>query len=236
MKPGKIVKRPGRFKFLTGFCSNGQCEGTKHRSSMTGVALPTCKSWQTCPCECHQIIDQIFELRGMERHLIEGDYVPDYGDFAPLSVIYADAARLSMADDTTSHPSLERPIAANVRLVNGHQFAPTPTGRKGRGELEYMVLDVCDRWAKGELAEEHLTPKYVSELIAVESHKPTPSTGAIVAVWKRWEELGFCEMGSKPIRVLSFPSGTDVSTLDSQKVEARRKKKQIKAQVKRGFR
>lgn len=71
-----------------------------------------------------------------------------------------------------------------------------------RGWLSDAVKAVCDDFVSGkiELPEgKTLTPHYVSQLVAErEKLDKAPSTGAVSAVFKRWDEYGFILTHNKP--------------------------------------
>lgn len=71
-----------------------------------------------------------------------------------------------------------------------------------RGWLSDAVKDVCDDFLTGkiELPEgKTLTPHYVALQVAEkEGLENPPSTGAVSAVFKRWDEYGFALFHKKP--------------------------------------
>lgn len=194
----------GRNKFLTGYCNEigkpAQHEGTKPTSH--GKPLPTCPSWQICPCECHRSVDLLFEATGLERREMPNvEYNPPTSEF--LMPIIDDPIGLndaSTSDDIDTPPDIERPPTTPPRIAQTPLAQRrTETGRAARGGLEAQVWDACRS-----IEENILTPKVVGEWIAEKYHIPTPSSGAINAVWDRWEKLGFCKQGKKPNRFVEF--------------------------------
>jgi hypothetical protein len=114
-------------------------------------------------------------------------------------------------------------------------FPTTPTGRKARGELEYEVLAVCADFAADVFDWETCTPKLVAAEIGKREAKEPPSTGAINAVWQRWEQLGFASHNKKPLRFLFFNQPEhSASDLQSLKVKTRRAKRRSLTEAKRG--
>lgn len=224
-------------RLRSGYCENGQHEGTKVLNYQS-KPLPTCK-WDKCQCECHEQIDQMFEASGMDRTVIDvSGYVPDLGDFVLPDVgFYADLTVPSNNDDTPGHPTLEDAPRPGSVTVAGHSFAPTPTGRRGRGQLEYQVLEECVQWLKAPDTEINmLTPKDISERIAQREKIAPPSVGAIQAVWDRWVKLEFASYYKKPVRFGGFNEDGTAQTLDRLKYKARHEKKSVKAALKRGVR
>lgn len=233
-----------RNKFPSGFCNNinkpAQCEGTRPKSR--GVAMKTCPMWDTCPCKCHYEIDKMFKLAGMER--VEEQINPEY--HVPVSEFVMPEDPIPHTEEVLSndvgvngHPAAEgiavpMPRAARVALL-----PPTPSGRRHRGQLEYEVLAVCERWlADDTQGPDICTPKWVAETIAEEQKIPTPSTGAIQAVWDRWEKLGIAGQAKKPARFTGWTGDFDGSAvmLDRIKASKKRQNKSAKAAQKRGFR
>ena len=211
---GTVVKRKGRHKILSGYCSMGLCEGTKPKSA-SGKALRTCHWWLECPCKCHADIDEMFESMGMERKLMSNpEYSPDMGNF-----IMPDPF-----DETLEKPFVKKggPIDTervgtqglnSDRILSGEVFAPTVSGRRAKGQLEYQVLEACNKAVVNWPEEIEITPKRIAEYIANREGIEPPSTGAIDAVWNRWVKMKFAEKGSKPVRFLGFTGG-DTQTID----------------------
>jgi hypothetical protein len=68
------------------------------------------------------------------------------------------------------------------------------------------------------------TPQWVSERILAEGvTTKSPSTGAIDAVFKRWIEIGYANIGSKPTRFVSFTVAGIKDGLEVMKARAKRK-------------
>lgn len=226
----------GRNKFMTGFCNDsgkpGQHEGQKPKSG--DKPLPTCEYWDTCPCVCHQNVDKMFEMTGLERRLVPNpEYVHEASEFVipdvaidPLGPVAVPVAGVIGPDDD------ERPVAAQ----DGPSTAPlaqrrTPTGRAARGGLEAQVWEACRS-----IEEEPLTPKLVGEFIAEKYTIPTPSSGAINAVWDRWSKLGFAEQGKKPNRFVKFTGDGTWEELCRIKSSTKRQKKSAIAEARRTIR
>jgi hypothetical protein len=62
--------------------------------------------------------------------------------------------------------------------------------------LEAQVFEACVALA----IIPTLTPKVVAEYIVTKYKVPTPSSGAIQAVWIRWDKLGIGKELKKPVR------------------------------------
>lgn len=236
-KPDQRKWLKERKKYVTGFCNDinkpAQCEGTKPKST-SGKAMPTCEHYLTCPCICHYNIDMMFETTGLERKLIPNpEYVPERGEFLmpdiaedPLGVV------ASTRDDIDAPPTVEHIVAA----TDGPATAPlaarrTPTGRAARGGLEAQVWDACSN-----IGVDTPTPKQVSEWIAEKYKIPTPSTGAVNAVWDRWSKLGFAEQAKKPNRFLKFTGEGTWEELARLKGSVKRQEKSAKVAQRLGRR
>lgn len=247
----RTKKADGKLKFVTGFCANKQCEGTKPKS-YSGKPLKICEFWSTCPCKCHAQITEMYTLAGLDREPPEqsSDYlewvreqrhqfiVPSPFDSDPVEPLF-------MSDDMIPHTGDESPATvphtgagAGVSTANPRpvipSFTSTPTGRRARGQLEYDVLAVCADFANDVFEWEICTPKLVAERIGKLNDTEPPSTGAINAVWDRWEKLGFAKQDKKPSRFVAFEVDGSLQTLSMLKIRAKRDKKRTQAEIKRG--
>lgn len=232
-------------KIKTGFCANKQCEGTKPKSP-SGVPMKVCVFWQTCACDCHRKITELYEMAGMDR--LEPEQSPEYVEAAEkrhletaamlesLDRIVPVSGALSIASDTDTHPSDEGSPTVPPRAATGpSRPILTPTGRRAKGSLEHDVLAVCVEYMQGVYEWEHCTPKLISERIAKLYAVEPPSTGAINAVWDRWEKLGFAEQAKKPSRFVKFTvDSPSPVVLEKLKAEVKRNKKRSQAEMKRG--
>jgi hypothetical protein len=114
-------------------------------------------------------------------------------------------------------------------------FTPTPTGRAARGELEAWVKEQTDIWA----VEEYTfpcTPQWVAEEIGYDKGITAPSVGAVDAVFKRWEALGFATIERKPTRFTKYTEDGLKLGLEGLKRRAKMQKKLQKAAAMRGVR
>jgi hypothetical protein len=80
-------------------------------------------------------------------------------------------------------------------LESAREFEPTYDGYRRRGQLEAEVQVICNRAMMGEF-DEHCTAKFIAEQINPEN---PPSTGAIGAVFKRWEACGYAVINHSPV-------------------------------------
>ncbi len=220
----------------TGFCGIGACEGA-HIIGAGGKPLKTCEEWKYCPCECHRMYDQMFQMSEMSRVLVDNSgYSPEHSQFWMPSL--EDRVALlasSRAVGPIAPVMLESPLPEAIPATLRRTFAPTPTGRSARGELESWVKDVCDEY----LVENYrapCTPAFVSEAIAKAQGLAPRSVGAIDAVFKRWEELGFALIGRKPTRFVAYsPDGVHLG-LDAMKLRAKQTERTKMSAARRGVR
>jgi hypothetical protein len=227
----------GRPKYITGYCNNvnkpAQHEGTKPKNHL-GHPLPTCPKWETCPCECHYNVDQLFEMTGQDRQEIPNpEYIPDHGHF--VMPVYADPVAADVAstgDGVTTPPNDEHTLGAPASPAAAPLASRrTPTGRAARGGLEAQVWEACRS-----IDTEPKTPKVIADWIAEKYTIPTPSSGAVNAVWDRWVKLGFCEQAKKPNRFLKFIGEGSWDELQRKKNSIRTTEKAAKSAARRGFR
>lgn len=211
-------------KIKTGFCSNGHCEGTTPHN-FRGRAMPTCDFFRTCACECHVRFDEMFKLAEMERILLnKSAYVPERIDFNP------DDYLPTRKEDAPSNPLAPvAPVAVEGALAPPPPVAQPPltqrrtdTGRAAKGALEAQVWEQCVVFAAASIP---ATPKMLAELIADKYHIPTPSTGAIGAVFDRWVALGYAEKSARPVQFLKFTGEGTWEELDWMKAKARKAKR-----------
>jgi hypothetical protein len=234
----------GRDKYVSGYCNSFNKkpahEGEKPRSP-SGKPLKTCPMWDSCPCECHYKIDKMYESIGQPRvvEMPNPEYIPEKSPFVMPEDPIPDDPSIPLHDaGVNGHPITESPAAANVATPTHASLPPTPTGRRHRGQLEYEVLEVCTRWVAGEFDEANCIPKFVAATIAHEQGIPTPSTGAVQAVWDRWEKLGIATQAKKPARFTGWDGDFDgtATALTKLKASRRRQEKSAKSQAARGFR
>jgi hypothetical protein len=129
-------------------------------------------------------------------------------------------ARPSVLNDIVA-PKVESQFPGLTPPDPVRSFDQTDTGRKARGELAYEVKRVCDEWVRGLVDADTLTPAVIASVI--DEGNP-PSTGAIVAVFQRWEKWGFAMIAQKPWRFLSYtPDGLKLGVAA---LETRYKKKE----------
>lgn len=217
----------------TGFCSNGWHEGSK-ATDWRGNPVPTCKMTITCPCECHDQLDKLFAMTERERIVVDSSgYMPPERTYwmpsdDPMPI-------LSNSSDLPAPVRVESEAPDLVPARIDRAFAPTPTGRAARGELESWVRIETDAWIIDQPGEP-CTLSYLAESIARAQGITPPSVGAILAVLQRWEKLGFAVIAKKPNRFVGYTPDGKTLGLEVMKARAKRAKKQSEANLRRGIR
>ncbi len=225
---------PKKKPLLSGQCKQGWHEGLKPKD-WRGNPAPCCH-WEKCGCPCHVTMAAMQESAGVPRTFADNpEYKPDRGDFVlPDPLDRVDSTVLSSTGGTNDHPDTERPSRAIPDPVAGVSFAPTESGRRARGQLEYEVLAVCRRWLADEFDWPACYPKYIVEVI---DKADPPSTGAVTAVFARWEKMGFAEYQHKPIAFLKFIDNNGTAEeLSRAKASAKRSVKMARSNARRGVR
>lgn len=187
-------------KYLSGFCSMKQCEGTKP-TGYKGVPLKTCPFWQECLCDCHETITKMFEMAEQPRILMDVS-----GYVAPPRTFWLPSDDPNYGINVAGAPEigqegvvlLEKPVAV------------TPTGRTSRGGLESWVQRECLAWIVDRDPEYGLPVRVISDEIGrIEGINP-PSQGAIAAVFDRWVKYDYAQFADKPRRFVGLtPRGQE---------------------------
>jgi len=246
MPPKAKTKTKVKKKIKSGFCTVGQCEGTKPKSA-SGQPLKTCENWQDCACSCHELITRMYEMADLPRE--EPEQTEEYRAIShrrhaetqalldSLALSRTNPRAPSSANGTGDHPIDERasqsPVGAPA-ATSEPRFAPTATGRRARGQLEYDVLTVCDEYVHDVYEWTECTPKLVAERIGKMNETEPPSTGAINAVWDRWEKIGFAVQGKHPSRFEFFQMDGSIQTLEMLKARIKQSRRRAKAERDRG--
>lgn len=174
-------------KYRTGFCIDGNCEGTE-RVTSSGGYHKTCSAWLTCPCQCHEQVSLMYKMTGVERKLPITKYQPPKNEFV-IPTIEDVAQEIGIEVVKSEHPEIP------TRINNSSK------GR--RRPLDELVQMCAEDWVlKGKKF--YMTPAHASEWIAKETGLPAPSRGAIHALFKRWESLEFAFIAKSPTRFAGF--------------------------------
>jgi len=227
----------GRWKFPSGFCNEhgkpGQHEGQKPKD-WRGSPLPTCPSFEQCPCNCHYQIGVMFSIGGMDRQEMNNSgYIPFTSEiFMPLVADPITGAIASTDGGPITSPRMEdalepAPVASATPLVERR----TPLGYAGRGTLEAQVWDACKWFDDNSVT---ATTLAVAEWIVNKYKVPTPSRGAIQAVWVRWDKINFASLEKGPVRFTGYTGAGTWEELERIKTSSKSKKKQEQGAVKRG--
>lgn len=232
--------------FMTGFCHAGFHEGQRAKT-FKGNPAKTCDKWLTCACECHDTVTLMFELANMERVVIENPeynpphqtyWMPRPEDYAPVAVP-STVPGTGTPPDVEGMPTVPPSVAAAVAPATVRTFEPTQSGRTAKGQLELWVKMVCDMWLMDDIdSKMKLTPQFISEccLNEIPDCDRAPSPGAVDAVLKRWEKIGFCVYEKKPSRFTGYTDDGKKYGLDSLKSRAKRATKSASASQARSFR
>ena len=221
-------------KYPTGFCASGFHEGTRAHDA-AGKAAVVCLHWKECPCSCHSDIDSLFAMTGQLRVSQENpEYItPKSPYWVPSleerAMLHASSNSGGSNDPIKEESPLPDAIPATVRRA----FAPTPTGRAGRGQLETWVKEACDEWIVEEY-KDFCSPSWVASWIVSNKGVPTQSQGAVDAVFVRWTKIGFARVEKKPTRFLGYTEDGIKLGLDALKLrfkESGKRAKSVNARV-----
>lgn len=218
-------------KYKTGWCQRGWCEGSNPKT-FSGKPAPTCKSWATCPCNCHSMYDQMFAATDRPRELVNNS---EYR--APKNIFWMPSPEERIALHASSEVArpdaptvVESPLPDAVPVTLRRTYTPTATGRAARGELESWVKDECDIWIveqDGSLC----TPVYLANEIGRKQGIKPPSVGAISAVFDRWVKIGFANVEKKPTRFISYTELGVRIGLEGCKDKAKREAKAVEREA-----
>lgn len=157
----------------------------------------------------------MYEGTGIPRQIHDmSDYSVDHSRFVMPDLLALARAR---AD---ARAAKKDPATPGAVVTAGHVFTPTPTGNRGRGQLEYQVLEALHEWIDPTFAVVPVTPQLLSGIMGTKN-PPAPSTGAIHAVWVRWVGLEFARFQNRPAAFLGFVGEGTVQELDDLKLKSR---------------
>ena len=221
----------------TGFCAVEAHEGVAKKSH-SGAYMRTCEKWKTCPCDCHKTFDQMFAMSGMPRVVVDNSrYVSPHNPFwMPTPEERAAMRAAAEAKATVEEVVIASPDPENIPISFRKEYAPTPTGRAARGQLESEVRAACDVWMQGKTAD-LCTPAWLSAQVATaRGGGDAPSVGAIDAIFKRWEGIGFAVIERKPTRFVKYTPEGVAKGIEALKIAAKTRGKLEAGQAARTLR
>lgn len=142
----------------------------------------------------------------------------------------SDAPVDPMPDHKLPHEEEEESIEDAVNRVKSNS-----EGRRPRGWLEHDVKQVCDKFVTGEIKLEGdppLTPHRVSRLVKeFDGLDEAPSSGAVAAVFDRWEDIGFAIFSKNPRAFTDYTEEGQtrgLAALKAQRTEAKKLEREKK--------
>ncbi len=128
---------------------------------------------------------------------------------------------------------------APAKKATAAKKAPAKTvaeGRKPRGWLAAAVLKVCQDFTSGKVKLEDgklLTPHRVAKIVQErDGSEEPPSTGAVSAVFKRWDEFGFATFNAKPFAFKKLTAKGEKEGLEGLILQRRETRKATHAKAK----
>lgn len=229
-------------------CTNGHHEKSSNKSEK-GATYKACQGvykfiWVvvTCTCWCHAMFREAVE-RAAESipelevaHTTIPKQTPGSVDVVPSQHVVTAPRGTEIRGYWTNvllnenlEPQLFKMIKKLVMKVTGPlevQVTKLEDGeRRPKGSLDVNVEAVCNLSLEGYIPQE-LTTVNVGMLI---NALDPPSPGAIQAVFDRWAKAGFCELGTKPVRLLRFTTLVGENGIaGAKKVHAREKENRSK--------
>lgn len=122
--------------------------------------------------------------------------------------------------------SSDEPAAEPAEDVSAEPAAAAEGGKKRaeRTDLEGDTKGVTDDFVTGKFklpeGKENLTPHAIAQEIGRRRGTKAPSTGAVSAVFVRWEKIGFAKIGTRPVRFLDYTDAAREKGLNALKEEA----------------
>jgi len=104
--------------------------------------------------------------------------------------------------------------------------------RRGRGELEALVVSVTDAFEEGKVDlpdGKLLTPQRIATIIGEKADEDKPSAGAVSAIIKRWDEAGYALTHAKPYAFKAVSARGKKQGFEDLKAKLKEKKKAERA-------
>ncbi|MFD5451633.1 MULTISPECIES: hypothetical protein [Streptomyces] len=225
--------RGKKVPYITGWCQNGWCEGVAVIPGREGKPTPRCKGlYETnsggtrretiCDHDCHKAITEMYDTAGLPREWPTSQWTAgdeklrrESGEIYDPKILEEciDASRrrsILVLDEDAMTPAPTLAERAEPQPVGGvlppHPHVEDPrkreAGYRPRNQLLYDVKIAVDMWVIGGFPEiEVLNTSAIASLV---NEKMPPSTGAITNILRRWERVGFANIGEKPLRFLSY--------------------------------
>lgn len=227
------ANRRKKQKYITGWCSSGWCEGVQTIAGRDGKPTPRCKGLfesevagrkkeLICDCDCHRRITEMYETAGLPREWPpsqwseedmklrrEAGEVFDYKVLAECIDVSRRRTILELdAEATEPVPTLaEREEVTSLDgVLPPHPHIEDPrrrdAGYRPKNQLLFDVKIAVDTWVLG--AHPHIKMLNTMAIARLVNPKMPPSTGAITNILRRWERVGFANIGEGPLRFLSY--------------------------------
>lgn len=186
-------------KLKTGYCSAGNHDGCKARTVTPWFG----KIW-LCPCTCHEPTTKEEKMiaSAIEMGINPADLGLEVPSNAPV-VVRTQSPLLPPLPPVIGNKENRKTEVLPVIPPDDEVNFNSTAGRAAKGELEYRVKRVCDEFVSGALVTEKgvLTPVIIADRINPDN---PPSSGAIGAVFDRWQAMGFAETARKPVRFIRY--------------------------------
>lgn len=204
------------------------------------------KAYFPCACpECDHPRPEVTDEMREEAARIANNKTDD-GEKVGKRLDYAAMLQLSSPDneqDPSPRDTEEADVAAAKtstkakKATKDNKKTEDSSNRRGRGALEASVLAITDAYEddKIDLPEgKTLTPHTIANLVQeAEGLENAPSTGAVNAVLKRWDEnYGFALTHAKPYAFKAYSARGKKQGLESLKEKHREKMKAERAAAK----
>lgn len=213
---GPLMGTPEKAR-VSNICLEGYHENFAPRGFCKGGGWWMNKKWM-CGCACHRYA----------RNL------PPDADFDPPKDPPRDPLKPTLSEELRAwaeQNDAKRTIASAPRRPKVEADQISDSGRRARGALELQVLDLCMRYTQDEIEwdedeDPFLTPSIISDEIAHLYGCTAPSTGAIGAVFDRWESWGLAYFATKPVRFLMFAPVVDELGFEAARERMKNRAKQ----------
>lgn len=229
--PKTKAERPAQH--ITGWCHNGWCEGVADIPGRKGLPTPRCKGLyesrtggkkveMICAHDCHKAITEMYETAGLPREWPLSQWSEEdmrlrreSGELYDPKILQEciDTARRHKAVELTEDSAEPVPTLAEREVIttlegilppNPHVEDPSrrDAGYRPKNQLLFDVKIAVDGWVLG--AHPHIPVLNTSAIASLVSEKMPPSTGAITNILRRWQRVGFANVGEGPWRFLSY--------------------------------